>query len=275
MKNFYNPSFVGETNNIESSLLHRRQWMGITNAPVTSLVSINMPLSLFGKDHGVGALVSNDKIGLYTNTYTFGQYTYKWKFKKNRVLNIGIQGGMANVDFDASKVVVYDGSVKPAGGGGKSIDGGLGVSWVTRSYYMGLSVTHLLEPTIDISENSSLYLARTYYLVGGYNIRLNNPFFELQPSALFKTDAVTYQLDLTAKMEYGRMFNGGISWRKGDGFVFLLGVRIKNIDAGYSYDLSTSAIAKASNGTHELFLRYSIPIEKKKEAKRSKSIRIL
>lgn len=285
MKNYYNPSFVGETSNIESLMLHRRQWVGIENAPVTSMVSVNMPINFFNKEHGVGAIVLNEKIGLFSNTSTFGQYTYKFKFKKNRILNVGIQGGMSNIEFDASRIRIPndDGSGTfdpndpsiPAGGGDKGIDAGLGVSWVTPNYYLGLSVTHLWEPVFELDDNNTFFLGRTYYLVGGYNIKLRNPLIELQPSALFKTDAVASQLDVTAKIEYSKMFNGGMSWRKDDGFVFLLGVKIRRIEAAYSYDLSTSAISRVGHGSHELFIRYSIPIEKKQEKGNSKSIRIL
>lgn len=285
MKNYYNPSFVGETSNIESSMLHRRQWVGIENAPVTSIVSVNMPINFFNKEHGVGAIVLNEKIGLFSNTSTFGQYTYKFKFKKNRILNVGIQGGMSNIEFDASQIRIPndDGSGTfdpndpsiPAGGGDKGIDAGLGVSWVTPNYYLGLSVNHLWEPVFELDDNNTFFLGRTYYLVGGYNIKLRNPLIELQPSALFKTDAVASQLDVTAKIEYSKMFNAGMSWRKDDGFVFLLGVKIRRIEAAYSYDLSTSAISRVGNGSHELFIRYSIPIEKKQEKGNSKSIRIL
>ncbi len=132
-----------------------------------------------------------------------------------------------------------------------------------------------MQPKFDIDEQTTSFISRIYYLTGGYNIKLGNPLIELQPSALFKSDAVTYQLEVTAKAEYKKMFNGGISWRKGDGFVFLLGVKIKNIDAGYSYDLSTSEISKVSHGSHELFIRYSMPLEKRKDRHSGKSIRIL
>jgi type IX secretion system PorP/SprF family membrane protein len=276
MKNFYNPSFVGERNVVEASLLHRRQWVGITNAPVTSLVSLNMPLSFLGREHGVGVIVTNDKLGAFSNTSTMLQYTYKFNFKKGRYLNVGLQGGMMNIDFDASDIKVYDDTISlPTSIGEKKIDVGLGISWVTPNYYIGASVTHLIEPKFDIDEEHSSSISRIYYLVGGYNIKLRNPLIELQPSVLFKSDAVTYQLDVTAKVQYKKMFNGGISWRKDDGFVFLLGVKIKNIDAGYSYDLSTSEIAKVSSGSHELFIRYSFPLEKRKERHSGKSIRIL
>lgn len=280
MKNYYNPSFIGQTDAIESSLLHRQQWVGLTNAPATSLISLNMPIQFLGKDHGVGVIVMNEKIGLFSNTSTLGQYTYKVKFKKGRYLNIGIQGGMMNIDFDASKIHIPDSDYHdktdiPSAGGDKKIDAGIGISWITPNYYIGVSASHLWEPSFELDDNTSTYIPRGYYIMAGYNIKLNNPLIELQPSALFKSDAIAHQLDVTAKVEYNKMFFGGISWRKDDGFVFLLGARIRNIEAGYSYDLSTSEIAKVSNGSHELFLRYSIPLEKKKDRSVGKSIRIL
>ncbi len=284
LKNFYNPAFIAETQNIESSLLHRRQWVGITNAPVTSIVSLNMPVSFLGKDHGIGAVITNEKVGLFSNTYMLGQYTYKFKFKNNKFLHVGLQGGVMNVDFDAAGIRIptteYHSSKEndpsfPTVNGDKIIDGGLGIAWLTPRYYVGFSVTHLWEPSFEMTEDQKAYVARTYYLMGGYNIQLDNSLIELQPSAFFKTDAVAYQMDITAKVEYNKMFNGGISWRKDEGFVFLLGVKIRNIDAGYSYDLATSEISAVSNGSHELFIRYSIPLQKKKEVKGTKSIRIL
>ncbi len=282
MKQFYNPAFIGETSNIESSMLHRRQWVGITNAPVTSIVSLNMPINFLGKEHGVGAIVTNEKVGLYSNTSMMGQYTYKFKFKGNRFLHVGLQGGLFNIDFDAAKIHIPDSEYHdrtdpaiPTAGGDKIIDAGLGVAWIAPRYYLGFSVSHLWEPSFSLNDNSDAYIARTYYLMGGYNIMLDNPLIELQPSAFFKTDAISYQVDITAKAEYNKMFSGGISWRKDEGFVFLLGVKIRNIDAGYSYDLSSSAASAVSSGSHELFIRYSIPLQKKKEVRGTKSIRIL
>lgn len=282
MKNFYNPSFIAETNNIESSMIHRRQWVGVGNAPVTSIVSLNMPISFLGKDHGIGAIMTTEKAGLFSNTFMMGQYTYKFKFKNNRFLHVGLQGGLLDVNFDAAGIKIPDSPEHdqqdlaiPAAAGDKVADAGLGVAWIAPRYYIGFSVNHLWEPKFALDDNRDSYIARTYYLVGGYNIRLGNPLIELRPSALFKTDGVDYKLDLTARLEYNKMFNGGISWREGEGFVFLLGVKIRNIDAGYSYDWSNTEISKVSHGSHEVFIRYSIPLDKKKSVAASKSIRIL
>lgn len=281
-KTYYNPSFVGETNNIDISALHRMQWVGATNAPKTSTITAHMPFDFLDKKHGAGIHVFNEKLGLFSNTNMSLQYAYKLDFKNNKFLNFGIQGSMMNIDFDASRIHIPDSPVHdpndpdiPTGGDDKMMDMSLGISWITSWYYAGFSVTHLLEPKFNLDNQHSSYVARGYYLLGGCNIPLNNPLFEMQPSFLVKSDAVTTQIDVTARVEYNNMFNGGVTWRKDDGFVFLLGLKIKNIEAGYSYDLSTSEIGKASDGSHEFAVRYCIPITKKKVDGRHKSIRVL
>lgn len=281
-RNYYNPSFAGDANMINTMLMHRQQWIGVHNAPKTSILSVTMPIDFLGRNHGVGILMFNEKIGLFSNTIMAGQYAYKLNIKKKGKLNIGLQAGMSNVDFDANAIHIpesnyhnKDDDAIPTGNGGKIIDASLGISWITPRYWLGFSSSHLWDPSVELDDNHTTYLARSYYLMGGYNITLNNPLIVLKPSAFFKTDAVTYQIDVTAMMEYKKTFNGGISWRKDDGFVFLLGIKIKNIDAFYSYDLSTSAIGRASGGSHEISIGYNIPLENKVNRSSKKSVRIL
>ena len=281
-KNYYNPSFAGDANAINIMLMHRQQWIGVEHAPKTSIAMANMPLSFLGKTHGVGVLMFNEKIGLFSNTIVAAQYAFKIDFKKKGKLSIGLQAGMSNVDFDANGIHLPDSPYHdkndeaiPTGNGGKVVDATLGVSWITPRYWVGFSTAHFWEPSVELDDNHTTYLARSYYLMGGYNIALNNSLIILKPSAFVKTDAVTYQVDVNAMVEYKKTYSGGISWRKDDGFVFLLGIKIKNIDACYSYDLSTSAIGRASSGSHEISIGYNIPLNKKIVRNSKKSVRIL
>jgi hypothetical protein len=58
--------------------------------------------------------------------------------------------------------------------------------------------------------------------------------------------------------------------------VVSLAAEIKNFYLGYSYDYATSAIHKASSGSHELFLGYSLKLNlSEKNRNRHKSIRIM
>ncbi len=279
-KTFFNPSFAAENDTLQVGILYRMQWDGIRNAPKTAIVNADMPLTFLGRKHGVGLVAMTESIGLFKNINVGGQYVYKKRIKRN-MLNVGIQISYTSVGFDGTRINTaeqedLEGLIQEVNSQSSKVDGNIGVSWLGPNYYVGLSTTHLLQPSFEIDENLSSYIARVYYLTAGYNFKLRNPLYELQPSILVKADEAVFQCDVTARLVYNKIFNGGISWRKDDGFVFLLGMNILGFDAGYAFDLSTSDISKASNGTHEFFLRYIIPMKQKKKGQYShKSIRLL
>ena len=291
MKNFYNPSFIGQENFIEASILQRNQWVGIQNPPKTSILSLNMPISFLGKEHGIGFIMLRDKAGLFKSTAFIGQYTYKMKINKKYHLNLGIMGGKYSNDFDSGGIYIptpeKDDKTENNETGSNSstpvvsssnnevIDGGIGASWIAHKYYLGLSVNHILAPKISFVEGSERRIKPTVYVVGQYNISTISSSIALYPSFFYRTNTVVHQLDLTMKAEYKKFLSGGISWRKDDGVIFNLGLKIKFIEASYSYDWSTSAMGKVSNGSHEIFLKYRMPINKQKRKEPLKSIRIL
>ena len=46
VKNYYNPSFAGSSNNIETSALYRYQWAGIENSPQRAIITISARQSI-------------------------------------------------------------------------------------------------------------------------------------------------------------------------------------------------------------------------------------
>lgn len=278
VKTFFNPAFAAEKDSIQATLLHRQQWVGVDNAPKTFIVSADMPVNFMGRKHGVGVMAMSESIGLFKNTLIGAQYVYKKRWKKN-ILNVGVQLGFTSIGFDASQIdKAGQEDIEDIGATDqtKVFDGNIGIAWVAPKYYIGISSTHITQPNFDIGDDITTYVARTYYFTAGYNLRLGKSAYEFQPSVLVKADNTVVQYDATARLVYNKMFNGGVSWRKDDGFVFLLGINIFGIDAGYAYDLSTSDIAIKSKGSHEFFVRYAMPIKLTKSGQSShKSVRIL
>ncbi|MDR0506043.1 MAG: type IX secretion system membrane protein PorP/SprF [Dysgonamonadaceae bacterium] len=306
--NYYNPGFNGQTGNLELMALSRMQWLGIQGAPRTVIVMAEMPYSFFGREHGVGASMYNESIGLFSSSVISGQYTYKTRLFKGN-FGIGIQVGYINETFDGSKVEIpkendfFDPNDEANPGSqvtGTSIDAGLGIYFSKKNFYAGLSVTHLLSPKLELNSDYVLEIPRTYYLTAGYNIQLNNPLLELRPSILVKTVELSSfyvqgdsllvpvekgnmikgllaqtQVDISLRMIYNKTFWGGVSWRKNDAVVIMLGGKFKMIEAGYSYDYPVSRIIKGTWGSHEIFLKYVVDLSKKKSVKKYKSVRIL
>ncbi|HPJ79134.1 MAG TPA: PorP/SprF family type IX secretion system membrane protein, partial [Prolixibacteraceae bacterium] len=139
----------------------------------------------------------------------------------------------------------------------------------------GLSVTHLNEPSIRFSDLASTYLTRHYYLMGGYNMKLPDPLFELRPSFLLKSDLAGWQIDLNTNVVYEDRLWAGLSYRLQDAVSLLFGAELFNgLRLGYSFDLVTSALGRYGYGSHELFLSYSLEVEKNRSRK-YKSVRFL
>jgi len=84
------------------------------------------------------------------------------------------------------------------------------------------------------------------------------------------------QIDISLRMIYNKQLWGGLSWRKGDAVTLMFGGKFKMIEAGYAYDFPISKIIKASTGSHEVFVRYSMEVNLNKRVKnKHKSVRIL
>ncbi|MCL1934525.1 MAG: type IX secretion system membrane protein PorP/SprF [Candidatus Azobacteroides sp.] len=305
--NYFNPAYAGQTGKLEATLLSRMQWVGIENAPRTTILAAHMPFSFLGKVHGIGASLYNDRSGLFSVTVYSGQYAWKKKIKKG-TFSAGIQVGYINQSFDGTKVEIpeddyhnqTDEAIPNSMVSGSSVDVALGFFFSKEKWFAGLSVNHLLAPTLNLSDNYVFDIPRSYYFTAGYNIQLNNPLLELRPTVLVKTMEMSSlyldgdslvekietnlmkamlrntQVDISLRMVYNKRFWGGLSWRKADALTLMLGGKIKMIEVGYAYDFPISRIAKESSGSHEVFIHYTMDINLNKGIKnKHKSVRIL
>ena len=137
---------------------------------------------------------------------------------------------------------------------------------------------HVTSPRVDLGEKNQLDIAATYYLTGGYNIQLRNPFLSIQTSVLGRTDGVAWRGDISGRLQYShekRRFYAGLTYSPTTSVTFQLGGVIKGVKLGYSYELYTSAMS-AGNGSHELFVGYQMDIDLRKKGRNlHKSVRIL
>lgn len=280
---YYNPAYAGTTGDLNMMGLFRQQWIGMPQAGTSFLVVADMPFKFGKTNHGVGIVVNTESIGLFQNTNFAAQYAYKQKLFGG-TLSIGFQAGIANKVFDGTKVYLPEGdafekedpAIPRTSVQAMAFDMNAGLYYTRKNFYLGFGATHLTEPEMQLEENAYYFISRGLNLTGGYNIQLKNPLYELQPSVFLKTDMQSFQADITARMVYNKMFNGGLSWRVNESVVVLLGATFGNIQVGYAYDFPTTPILKASSGSHEVLLRYRLKLKKTKTGKnRHKSVRIL
>lgn len=280
-----NPGYAGSEGTISGIILNRYQWDGFEGAPKTLVFSAEAAINAFGSPGGIGLNVVSDELGFEQNTQINVNYAYSKTLGLGK-LGIGVSFGLYNKSINGEWEVPEDNqgiytqpSSDPAIPQGDvsqmALDAGLGLYLSSNQYYLGASVTHINQASIKFSDLASTYLVRHYYLMGGYNIKLSDPLFELRPSFLLKSDLASWQLDLNTNIVFNERFWGGITYRVQDAVALLMGMEMENgLRFGYSFDLVTSAISRYGYGSHEIFVSYSLNLERNRNQK-YKSIRFL
>ncbi|MDD6889102.1 MAG: type IX secretion system membrane protein PorP/SprF [Bacteroidales bacterium] len=293
VKNYYNPAAIGTSDLLNIRGGARLQWVGIDNAPKSFAATAEMPIKLFNKRIGVGLLMQQESMGLYNNLTLGLQGGYKLKLFKGE-LTIGVQLGFINEGFKGTEVILPDGddyhqnndeAIPMNDLNGNAFDIGAGVFYTRGIFWGGISMTHLTQPVISLNSDSGdntmeknyeFQVGRTLYFMAGCNIPIKNTLFEVMPSMLVKSDFTFTTGEITARLRYNKFLSAGIGYRYDDAVTISLGAEIKGFYIGYAYDYATSAIAKASSGSHEIFAGYALKLDfSEKNKNKHKSIRIL
>lgn len=276
---FINPAYAGNdsSNYFNVMALNRTLFSGLENAPNTTVLNVNGPLNIGDVPGGINVSFCRDQAGYFTNpSFNIG-YAYQHKLTKGS-LGFGLSAGIYFSTLDSESWVLPDGSSDPALPTEKSkqsFDLGLGVYYSNNQLYAGLSVTHLIPPVFAQGDNA-IKLSQSYYLMGGYKFKLNNPDMELRPSVLIQSDLSSFLYSLNAMFFYQNKYWIGLDYRINTSVGIIAGLNLlPELRLGYSYGYNTSVLSKFSGGNHEVMLtyRFSVYIEKGKQ--KYKSIRYL
>ena len=280
METSFNPAAAGKQPKINVTAAYALDMAGFEHNPQTAYAAADMPFYALKNYHGVGLQFMNDKLGLFAHTRLAAQYAYKFRLFGGQ-MSAGLQAGLISEKFDGSRADLGDSS-DPAFSSsqlsGNVVDLGAGIYYTLKEFYAGFSVQHVTAPLVSLGETNELQIDRTYYLSGGYNIKLRNPFLTIKPSMLVKTDWVGWRADVTGRLVYthdDKLLYGGLSYSPTNSVTMLLGGSFHGIVLGYSYEFYTSGL-NPGNGSHELFVGYQHDINLVKKGKnKHKSVRIL
>lgn len=280
METSFNPASAGKQPKINVTAAYAMDMAGFEHNPQTAYAAADMPFYALRSYHGAGVLFMNDRLGLFTHMRLSAQYAYKFKLLGGQ-LSVGLQAGLISEKLDGSKADLAD-SGDPAFNSaqlsGNAVDLGAGIYYTLKDFYAGISVQHITSPLVKLGDNNELPIDKTYYLSGGYNIKLHNPFLTIKPSVLVKTDMVAWRADVTGRLVYShdnKLLYGGLSYSPANSVTMLVGGSFHGIVLGYSYEFYTSGL-NPGNGSHELFVGYQQDINLVKKGKnKHKSVRIL
>lgn len=262
-----NPAYAGSRDAVSVTALVRRQWLGISGAPVTQGFSIHTPD--VKRRNGFGLSLVNDNISYLGQTWMSGQYAYRIPVGKDFNLQLGLQGTLYNWRVNWNKAVLIDPGDDVPTFYGRNLwlpNAGFGAFFWGKKGYIGASIPHLLVNSLDKNrpgigfsnkESAIAALKRHYFVMAGYVIDVD-PDFKVKPSVLLKqVYGAPLELDMNLNFYFGGKFGIGASYRTGDGIVGILEYQFsRQLRAGYAYDYPFTALRSFTTGSHELMISY-------------------
>ncbi|MCC7302339.1 MAG: PorP/SprF family type IX secretion system membrane protein [Bacteroidia bacterium] len=253
----FNPQSVNAANAgynevLDVSLTHRRQWLKLEGAPIST--EFNIHTALKNKKMNVGGRVQNDLYGVTNNSMVSLIYSYRVFFSKTRHLSFGADVGIGQSKNDWTKIHTYTGSDPVyAAGTERYIYGKLasGIMFRDSNYSAGISI-----PDIFKSDRKNILSDRQFLIYGEY--RFHTGLVQITPSFLLrhaKNSPLSYDLNLTGT--YLEKYTLGAGYRAKDAFLLLFRAKLNyQLEIGYAYDITLSPLKTYSSNTHEILLRY-------------------
>jgi type IX secretion system PorP/SprF family membrane protein len=256
-----NPAYTtGNFGVVNTGILHRSQWVGLTGAPKTSSLFLHSALT---NKVEIGLSVLNDNLGdVVKQNNIFGDFAYKLDLEKNGQLSFGLKAGVTFYDVDFNGFALESGDISTDPNFTNSVhksylNMGAGVYYNTDNYYIGLSIPNML-PSKHLEENNGQYQGKEnshIFLTGGYVYELND-LFKIKPAFMAKyVKGAPVSLDLTANVLYDDKFEFGIGYRLEDAIRATPEFRI-----GYAYDHNVSNLGPFNSGSHEIIVLYDLDV---------------
>lgn len=263
----FNPGYAGSGGRFAMDLISRFQWTGIPGAPRTITFTAQTPLR--NRHLGVGLYAYRDELGPTVDYGAMASFAYRILFATTK-LCFGLQAGFKHMDIDWNALNPKDpGDVELTSNvHNRAVpDVDFGIYYYGNRFYTGLSVKHLLENQIVVSDappggsDSFTRLLRSYYALAGGAIPLSDNVV-MMPSFLGKYVAnAPFQADFNLSFLLGRLLTLGASYRTGDALGLLMGINIgRGFSFGYSYDLWFNSLKAYNKGSHEIRISYEFDL---------------
>lgn len=263
----YNPAYAGFKERPVAFLTHRRQWIGIEGAPVTSTFSFHTPLK---KNLALGTNIYQDERSLLKATSLQLSIAYKAQLGDQQYIRFGLSGGFAMNNLELANIndpaILNDPALFDLVDNNFNPSGSFGINYHIKGLNLSFGLPSLFKrEVIGINEFEPIELDP----VKNYNIMANYRFgteegIAFEPHLIYRvTETLPEQLEALGVVYLKDLVWVGGSYRQDYGVTALLGFKIKDfLSVGYAYELATSQVDGIPDGTHEFQL--SINLGKKK-----------
>ena len=296
---YLNPAFTGANADSRLATTYRNQWASLPGSFNSFLASYDY--YLHNLRSGVGILLTSDKAGtagLGTNTVGFS-YAYDYKFSRYWSATGGLRASYGYRTLDFNKLLFGDQIGRGASTSLQTpvpervnfLDLSAGFLVFSSKKWIGVSFNHLNKPNqAYLNEKANLPIKGSLH--GGINIPLEKGGGEgrisdkpaIVVASMYRFQKDFDQVDLGFYYKKPNYFVG--VWYRGlplfkaykpgysnhDAVAFLIGGSYKQVNIGYSYDITISKLTMISGGSHEISLNYQFSNPKKPKKHRTKIV---
>ncbi len=281
-----NPAYAGYKGDLNISLLHRNQWVGLQGAPKTQSLIIDGAF-LDNQKVGLGLAIVNDKIGLQGHTSAYINYSYSLTVGTDDArLAFGLAAGLSQYTLNETQASVDELNDPNFMNGKQSYftpDAKFGLYFSNTKLYVGASAINLLSPAFNYYQDGKdlmIKQGKQFFLTAGYLVDISENI-KFKPSVMLREDTKSpTNADLSAFFLIKDAVWLGASYRTGLNLLkkidstqgllrqnSLIGTMelfvAKKLRMGYSYDYLLSSLGNYSNGTHEISLGVLLQTNKK------------
>jgi type IX secretion system PorP/SprF family membrane protein len=260
-----NPAYAGSRDALSANLFYRNQWAGFPGSPKTEVFNIHAPLQ--NDKMGLGLQFVNDQLGPTKSTTIMATYAYRIKLKKGH-LCLGLSAGVVDQVIDYSKIEYKDlnDTYSSMGTVGKMLPTfDFGGYYYTKSFYVGISSTHLNQPAYSSIKDSThainaILQAHTFITIGkAWTINENLVF---RPSLMVKmVYGAPLSIDADACFILKNVLWLGVGVRSGGAAVGIVQYSVTDkLRIGYAYDVTLNGMKTYAGASHEIFLGYDFDL---------------
>jgi type IX secretion system PorP/SprF family membrane protein len=259
------PAYAGHNESFEAFLLYRNSSVGIPNSPRLKDVNVNGAIT---KNMGIGASLSNEQAGIFNSFTGALSYSYQVNLTHSQALRFGLSGGFFenHIDLSGSRQKDLNDPVALSNQQQAMVfDAGAGVMYRYKGLNAGIAIPRLIESRLESSSGNSLYTLKRHYTGHlSYNYPINRAWRAEPFLIVRKTAASPLLIEAAAMVNYMGQFWLAGSYKNNAVYAASAGLVYRRLAVSYTFEFSSSGIAGASSGTHELNL--GILIGKNKNA---------
>jgi type IX secretion system PorP/SprF family membrane protein len=275
---FYNPSHAGFAEELRATMQYRQQWVGLTGAPETMILSLDGNVT---DKMGLGLVFFNDVTDIFSQTGCFGDYSYKIGMGKGHQLRLGIGLGFIQNKIDYSKINAQtptEDNLLNYSEKGTKFDAAFGLRYSFKQLYLDFSAQNLANSSFTYQDQANFRDSKTrmvnhFVAAVGYSYDIPKSRFNLEPwLGIRSVLGAPVQFDGNLTVTYNKLIGITGGYRQDAGFYSGISFNLfERFNIAYAYDFPNKYLSPVIKGSNEIIISYRFKKRGSEPASRASS----